>query len=127
LNLADQIRKPLDLRPEIKRYISHCYLDIVDDCKVRSHIARTGYHKELGERSPYNAVNNVKRDVVTRHCNNAEELITEDTNKGPLQKLTVRLSPVTKEASEITVFQDGLLGVGRTRNRNAGRSMSGSA
>ena len=36
LNLADQIRKPLDLRPEIKRYIVHCYLDIVDDGEVRS-------------------------------------------------------------------------------------------
>jgi len=126
LNLADQIRKPLDLRPETKRYIAHCYLDIVDDGKVRSHIARTGYDKELGERSLSHAVNNVKRDVVTWHCNDIEELIAEDTNKGPLQKLTVRLSLVTKEASETTIFRDGLLDVGRTRNRNAGRSMSGS-
>ena len=61
----------------------HCYLDIVDDGKARSHIARTRYDKELSACSRYHAVNNVKRDVVTQHCN-TEELITEDTNKGTL-------------------------------------------
>ena len=59
----------------------------------------------MGEHSLYHAVNNLKRDVVTWHCNDTEELIAEDTNKGPLQKLIVRLSLVTKEASETTMLE----------------------
>jgi hypothetical protein len=105
LNYATSIRQPIDLDPGVTRLIGHCRLSLVEDGKVCVNLTDRYYNKDLGARSLANAVKEVK-DELSEEYSNADGLITEDINEGPLQAFTVRLIPVADDVYEVGVFTD---------------------
>jgi len=102
LNLATNIRQPINTQPDVQRLTGHCRLSVINDGKVCIDLTKTYYHQDLGACSLANAVKEVEYEFSTEYGNTDEE-VTEDINCGPLQHFVVQRIPVSYDAYEVTV------------------------
>jgi len=107
LELADDLRKPIDLQPTVNHYPGHIDLAIKNDGALCTHLAEETYIKELGARSLSSAVDDVRRAFFAEFVDTDEEIV-ESQNGGPLAKYTVQLLPVGKDAKEAVVVRNGV-------------------
>ncbi|KAF1999400.1 P-loop containing nucleoside triphosphate hydrolase protein [Amniculicola lignicola CBS 123094] len=105
LQHQDRVRKPIDLRDDVKHYIGHIRLGIEQDGKFCSQVSEKYYRKGLGARSFLRAVDEVQ-DRLTAEYTNSDDLVTEDTNEGPLQSYVARLIKKGNESYDVGVFKE---------------------
>ena len=106
MELADSVRKPIDLSPTVKRYPGHIHLAVKNDGRLCRHLAEEDYITELGARSLKTVIDDVRRDLYTTFVD-TEELVKQEMNAGLLAKYSVQLVPVSKDVSEVMVERDG--------------------
>jgi hypothetical protein len=106
LQFGTNIRKPINLRPDVNRLIGHCQLSLDDDGKVCVILTEKYYTQDLGARSLANAVKEVEHELSIEYSS-LDGLVTEDVNSGPLQCFTVRPVPITDDVYEVGVYADG--------------------
>ncbi|GAB7362577.1 hypothetical protein MBLNU230_g2892t1 [Neophaeotheca triangularis] len=92
LELADDLRKPINLTPAVSRLVGHAYLAIENDGKLCLHLVKEEYHAKLGARSPKAAVDAIQYDFYTQYVDTNDE-VEEMMNAGPLENLVVGLQP----------------------------------
>jgi hypothetical protein len=109
LDFASNIRKPIDLKPDVNRLIGHCRLSLIDDGKVCFRLTETFYDQDIGARSLEDAVRGVQQDFSGEY-GNVDELIMEDINADLLQHFVVRRISVGADAYEIGVSANGIGG-----------------
>lgn len=105
LQLMREVRLPVDLSHDLRRYVGHLHLAPLKDSQLCVHIARQ-YIQDLGARSLANAVDGIGRKLFVKYADTDEE-VTERVNEGPLQKFSVQFHPVKDDVHEIVVFPDG--------------------
>lgn len=101
----DERREKLDLRPEVARTINHIRITMIDDGKCCAQLASRYYHPKLGARSLRTGVESIM-DKLTGVYSDTNELITEETNNGPLQSYVIRLTDDKEHTWEIAVFKE---------------------
>jgi hypothetical protein len=104
LEKAARFRKDIDLRKEVIRHMGHCIMSFKDDGKLCSYLAESGYHRSSGARGVEREVRRVERKA-RKHYNNIRGLVTEEMNKGPFEKLEVRLMIRGDGRQDIGVIQ----------------------
>jgi hypothetical protein len=104
LEKAARFRKDIDLRKEVIRHMGHCIMSFKDDSKLCSYLAKSGHHRSSGARGLEREVKKVKRKARRRY-NCIQGLVTEDMNKGPFEKLEVRLMLRGDGRQDIRVIQ----------------------
>ncbi|KAF2831746.1 P-loop containing nucleoside triphosphate hydrolase protein, partial [Ophiobolus disseminans] len=92
LKFASNIRRPIDLQPDVNHLVGHCRLSLIDDGKVCETLTAEYYNSDLGARSLANAVREVEFKF-TMEYNNSDVLVSEDMNAGPLQCFSVSRIP----------------------------------
>ena len=104
-NLANRLRKPIDLDVDDPITLGHILLTLADDGKLCSQLADTNYMpmRELGARVLQNSVDQLAEKLFQDYVQ-IEDEITEDTNKGPLLGYTMQLHPV-EDSYGVAVFQ----------------------
>ncbi|SMY21909.1 unnamed protein product [Zymoseptoria tritici ST99CH_1A5] len=105
LHLHDTVRKDIDMKEPNPRLIGHCLLSLNDDGKICQHLARDGYVEELGARSLDTKVGEVCQAFVSIYARR-DELVNEETNRGPLKKYVIQLNRVEEGVEELSVFED---------------------
>lgn len=107
-DLADQLRKSIDISPMTKRYPGDVHLAIKNDGRLCKHLAEKSYIPELGARSLYSGIDEVRRNFFTTFVD-PTDLISEELNDGPLMKYTVKMVLIagTKAESEVILVGDG--------------------
>ena len=107
LQLQDDAVRPISITGFEKNYIGHSHVFLANDGKICQHVAKHGYVKELGARSVFNRVSDLRRKFVLDYSHIDDE-IDEVFNDGPLSKYTIQLHPVSDTVEEISVFRDGV-------------------
>ncbi|KAF2136618.1 uncharacterized protein K452DRAFT_237243 [Aplosporella prunicola CBS 121167] len=105
LAFANDIRRPIDIRPEVKRYIGHCHLAAPQSTEISKHIASLYYDRELGARA-YLAIDDIKVKLL-RAQNEVDRKVTERTNDGPLQRYTCQLHAGDDNEEYVELVADG--------------------
>jgi ATP-dependent Clp protease ATP-binding subunit ClpA len=105
LEVQDQVRKPIDLREDVKRYIGHFNLNLIEDGEFCMKLAEQHYHHELGARSLL-GVRDLMQDRLTKEYTNTDELVSEDINNGPLKRFTVALVAGDNGQNHVNVYED---------------------
>ncbi|TKA26876.1 hypothetical protein B0A50_04322 [Salinomyces thailandicus] len=108
LELADQLRRPIDTSLLVKRFAAHVHLVILSDGKLCRYIAAESYIAALGARSLVSGVDEIRRDFYTTFID-SEVLVEDAMNEGPLARFSVGLVAVDgdKEMSEVSVRGEG--------------------
>ncbi|KAF2089331.1 P-loop containing nucleoside triphosphate hydrolase protein [Saccharata proteae CBS 121410] len=88
LQLVDNVRQPLDLRPSVNRYIGHMHLNLRGDVELARYIAERYYDTDLGARSFAAGIDAVKSKLYKAYTQ-PEGRLEEKLNNGNLQKFTV--------------------------------------
>jgi hypothetical protein len=107
LDFASNIRKPIDLKPDVNRLIGHCRLSLIDDGKVCLRLTETFYDQDIGARSLEDTVRGVQQDFSGEYSN-VDELTTEDIDADLLQHFVVRRTYVRADAYKVGVFVNGI-------------------
>jgi hypothetical protein len=94
-DFQDHIRNKIHIRGDVKRYIGHINLRMVEDGVLCGKMADAYYSPSDGTRSLLLVVDMVE-----------EKLVTELTNDGALLKYIVRLMPAANDHYELAVFKD---------------------
>lgn len=68
-------------------------------------MANKHYNEELGARSLLEALDTIQ-DKLVKEYHDTDELVSEETNKGPLQRYIVRLVPDTNGGYDVGVYKD---------------------
>ncbi|KAK8213733.1 P-loop containing nucleoside triphosphate hydrolase protein [Phyllosticta capitalensis] len=106
LELFDDVRRDIDLHPDVKRYIGHVHLSVQKATKICQHLSEENYDKDLGARSYFSSM----EDLKTKLCDvytDVEEVVTEDINGGPLRKLTMRLNSDSSGDKSVVIIDNG--------------------
>ena len=105
LDTRDEFRKPINLKEE--KTVGHGDLCIQKDGPLCTSLARSCYDIDTGARSLLQGVEqDVEGPLADRYCM-SDTKVSEDINKGPLQKYTVQLWSVEDGPAKISVIQDG--------------------
>ncbi|KAF2835473.1 hypothetical protein M501DRAFT_1019751 [Patellaria atrata CBS 101060] len=107
---ADEIRKPIDLRPEVKRLIGNSYLYICDDEAITKKLAKDRYCRELNARSLFHAVNNLSRDFLRVYCS-SNETLTEEMNTQGLMQFVMEVKMIRGGFETIVINRAGITNV----------------
>lgn len=103
LKIANDIRKPIQMKAKTKKLVRHCRLRIVDDSTVCCHLADKFYDKDMGARSLNEAVKKAREEFIFEYSN-TDELVTEQLNQGPLKTYYVRRVPLGNDAYKFGAF-----------------------
>ncbi|CAK3802369.1 P-loop containing nucleoside triphosphate hydrolase [Lecanosticta acicola] len=104
LNLQDRIRKPIDLKQPVCRYIGHSILRVVDDGRLCQKVAE-GYVQALGARSLKREVTKVEKKFLKEYSK-VDEVVTEASNQGKFERYIAQLQPVSDGVQDIVVYRD---------------------
>jgi hypothetical protein len=105
LEFQDHVRDKIDLREDVKRYIGHINLDLIEDGVFCSKMAETHYVVAGGARSLLPVVDMVEDKMVLEYTE-TEDLVTEAMNAEPLLTYIARLIPTANDGYEIAVFRE---------------------
>ena len=105
LQLAIELRRPIDFSESVRRLIGHIDLTFVEDGRLSSNIADQ-YNRKLGARSLFNGVDAVRRQIFARYCE-IDLDISESDNDGPMTQLTVELHRCSNSGVEEIVVSKG--------------------
>lgn len=105
LEFQGHVRYKIDLREDVKRYIGHINLDLIEDGIFCSKLAGMHYVSAGGARSLLPVVDMVEDKLVHQYTETGD-LVTEAMNDGPLLKYNVRLTPGANNGYEINVFKE---------------------
>jgi hypothetical protein len=92
LDYQDRLHLDLDLSPDIHRYLAHIDLEAVDDGSMFSKLAKKHHNPQLSARSLDKAMER-KKVKLTNEYKDTHELVSEDTNKRPLEKYRLKFLP----------------------------------
>ena len=105
LNLRDDLRQPINLKE--KKMVGHSDLWIQKDGQLCTSLAQNWYDIDIGARSLLRGVEqDVEVPLAERYCM-SDTKVSEETNKGPLQKYTVQLWSMEDGPAKISVIQNG--------------------
>ena len=103
------MRQPIDL--VAKRFVGHIHPHIQNDIQLSTHLAKTGYEPDLGARSLQSIVQqHVHAKPADKYVEGDVEM-TEETNKGPLQKYGVHLQATEEDEMDVVVNNEGFTSV----------------
>ena len=105
LEFHGHIREKIDLREDIKRYIGHIDVNLIEDGMLCSKLAGMYYIPAGGARSLLSIVDMVEDKLVDQYME-TDELVTEAMNDGSLLKYIVRLVPRVNTGYDIGVFKE---------------------
>jgi ATP-dependent Clp protease ATP-binding subunit ClpB len=103
LQAATKQRQPIDLSPDVKRYVGHCRWKIPKDGEFCIKLAEEHYSWDYGARPLSYAALEVERAVFEADAEMTDEEFTEATNDGPLQEFIVRLDLYGPDNYDINV------------------------
>jgi hypothetical protein len=92
LDYQDRLHLNLDLSPDIHRYLAHIDLEAVDDGSMFSKLAKKHHNPQLSARSLDKAMER-RKVKLTNEYKDTHELVSEDTNKRPLEKYRLKFLP----------------------------------
>ena len=105
LDLGDELRQPINLKE--KKVVGHGDLSIQKDGQLCTSLAQKWYDIDTGARSLLRGVEqDVEVPLAERYCM-SDTKVSEEMNKGPLQKYTVQLWSVEDSPAKVSVIQDG--------------------
>lgn len=90
LDFTHDMRLPINLHSEAKKFFGHSRISIVDDGKVCEHLSKQYHVKDFGARSLETALMEVEHKFAMLYSN-MEGLVTKDINEGMLQGFSLRL------------------------------------
>lgn len=102
LAFATNVRRPIDLQPDVKRLIGHCRLSLVEDGEICITLTESYYIQDLGARSLSSAVRQMEY-LFCAEYSNIETLITEGINEGPLQHFTLHRVLISDDKYDVVV------------------------
>ncbi|KAF2806916.1 uncharacterized protein BDZ99DRAFT_465668 [Mytilinidion resinicola] len=107
LDLFDQVKKPVVIRPGQHHWVGHCHLT-GKGTEICEYIAKEEYEWAFGARVLNDAVIAIANDLFISYTRvDRDEEITEETNNGPLQRFDVQLRPTSDGNSEAIVLHKG--------------------
>jgi hypothetical protein len=104
LGNAAKVRKPIDLRDEVKRHMGHCYMSFQNDSGMCIHMAKRGYRPSSSARGLKREAKKVE-ESARKVYNSVVGRVTEEMNGDPLEKLEVKLIAKGNNRHEIGVFR----------------------
>lgn len=79
LGFKDHDRQHIDIRGDVKRYVWHINLDIIEDGVFCEKVARQYYLPQLGARSLLGALDRIEDKLMEKY-KNTDKVVTEKTN-----------------------------------------------
>ncbi|KAK8253176.1 hypothetical protein HDK77DRAFT_173269 [Phyllosticta capitalensis] len=92
LELSEDVRKPIDLRPDVKRYIGHVHLNMPNSTAMCMEIGETCYNKKNGDPSFLRPIEEIKTKLSVAYARHELE-VTERTNDRSLTSFNVFVEP----------------------------------